>query len=351
MAKKYYWMKLKEDFFDDDTIEWLEEQPKGKEYALFYLKLCLKSLKTNGLLIRAVGSILVPYDNKKLAEMTKTDFDTTVVAMELLKNIGLVEILEGGEICLPRMEEMIGSETDKAAIMRKNREQKRIMAGNNVTEALPENGSNNVTAMLPESSSNNVTETLPESYPCKEGNNVTETLPKSSENVTQRLEIRDKEIRDKKIVVGPCVQRPPQGVPEKHPRIGAFEFQCVDILVESCLALFPNSKVPKTEAEREKWAIEFERMKRLDHRTESEIVEALTFATTDPFWKTNIRSAKKFREKFETLLLQSRGKKRGHTGYEGENNAGAGSYYREQIAKMEEEIRAKEEPVCGPEIQ
>lgn len=335
MAKKYYWMKLREDFFNDDTIEWLEEQPNGKEYALFYLKLCLKSLKTNGLLIRTVGSILVPYDNKKLAEMTKTDFDTTVVAMELLKNIGLVEVLEGGEICLPRMEEMIGSETDKAAIMRKNREQKRIMSGNNVTEALPENGSNNVTEMLPESS----------------GNNVTEALPKSSENVTQRLEIRDKEIRDKKIVVGPCVQRPPQGVPEKHPRIGAFEFQCVDILVESCLALFPNSKVPKTEAEREKWAIEFERMKRLDHRTESEIVEALTFATTDPFWKTNIRSAKKFREKFETLLLQSRGKKRGHTGYEGENNAGAGSYYREQIAKMEEETRAKEEPICGPEIQ
>ena len=91
MAKKYYWMKLKEDFFDDDAMEWLEEQPKGKEYALFYLKLCLKSLKTNGLLIRTVGTLLVPYDMKKLAEITKTDFDTVVVAMELLKNIGLVD--------------------------------------------------------------------------------------------------------------------------------------------------------------------------------------------------------------------------------------------------------------------
>ena len=138
MAKKFYWMKLREDFFDDDAMEWLEEQPKGKEYALFYLKLCLKSLKTNGLLIRTVGTLLVPYDTVKLADITKTDFDTVVVAMELLKNIGLVEILEGGEICIPRMEEMIGSETDKASIMRRIREQKRMLEGNNVTEKLPE---------------------------------------------------------------------------------------------------------------------------------------------------------------------------------------------------------------------
>ena len=110
-------MKLREDFFDDDAIEWLEEHPKGKEYALFYLKLCLKSLKTNGLLIRTVGTILVPYDTRKLADITKTDYDTAIVAMELLKNIGLVEILESGEICLPRMEEMIGSETDRKSVV------------------------------------------------------------------------------------------------------------------------------------------------------------------------------------------------------------------------------------------
>ena len=66
--KKYYWLKFKEDFFDEDTIQWLVEQNNGKEYCLFYLKLCLKSLKTNGILIRSVGEILVPYDVKKLGE-------------------------------------------------------------------------------------------------------------------------------------------------------------------------------------------------------------------------------------------------------------------------------------------
>ena len=107
---KFYWLQLKEDFFEDDAIEWLEEQkPNGRDYAYFYLKLCLKSLKSNGILIREVGNILIPYDNKKLAELTKMEFDTVCVAMELLKKIGLVEILENGEIYITQLENLIGS--------------------------------------------------------------------------------------------------------------------------------------------------------------------------------------------------------------------------------------------------
>lgn len=109
---KFYWLLLKEDFFEDDAIEWLEEQkPNGRDYAYFYLKLCLKSLKTNGILVRNVGNILIPYDNKKLAEITKIEFDTVAVAMELLKKIGLVQVLEQGEIYLPKLENLIGSKS------------------------------------------------------------------------------------------------------------------------------------------------------------------------------------------------------------------------------------------------
>lgn len=107
---KFYWLQLKEDFFEDDAIEWLEEQqPNGRDYAYFYLKLCLKALKSNGILIRQVGNILIPYDNKKLAELTKIDFDTVTVAMELLKQIGLIQILENGEIYITQLENLIGS--------------------------------------------------------------------------------------------------------------------------------------------------------------------------------------------------------------------------------------------------
>lgn len=134
-TKKYYWLKLKEDFFDDDTIEWIEEQPNGEKYSLFYLKLCLKSLKTNGILIRNVGEMLIPYDINKLAEITKTDIDTARVAMELFKNIGLIQILENGEIYLTQLKNMVGSESKWA-------EKKRIQRAKK-TEELPTPESHN----------------------------------------------------------------------------------------------------------------------------------------------------------------------------------------------------------------
>ena len=52
--KRFYWLKLKEDFFDDETIRYIEEQENGIKYSNFYLKLCLKSLRTDGKLIRLV---------------------------------------------------------------------------------------------------------------------------------------------------------------------------------------------------------------------------------------------------------------------------------------------------------
>ena len=119
-------LKLKEDFFEEDTLAWLEEQTNGKEYCLFYLKLCLKSLKTNGILIRNVGQILIPYDVKKLGEITKTDIDTVTVAMELFKKIGLIQILDNGEIYITQLEQMVGSETKWAKYKKKERELKKL---------------------------------------------------------------------------------------------------------------------------------------------------------------------------------------------------------------------------------
>lgn len=111
---KFYWLQLKEDFFDEDAIDWLEEQQNGKEYSLFYLKLCLKSLRTNGVLIRKVGKLLVPYDHIKLGELTKTNPDTVLIAMNLLMQIGLVEKLENGELYLTQVCNLIGSQSKSA---------------------------------------------------------------------------------------------------------------------------------------------------------------------------------------------------------------------------------------------
>lgn len=125
---KFYWLQLKEDFFQDESIRWLEEQkPNGRDYAYFYLKLCLLSLKGNGVLIRKVGNMLIPYDNKKLSELTNIDFDTVVIAMNLLQKIGLIQILETGEIFLSQLENLIGSKSVGAL----KKQQQRLKQKNN----------------------------------------------------------------------------------------------------------------------------------------------------------------------------------------------------------------------------
>lgn len=141
--KRYYWLKLKEDFFEDETIEFIESQKNGVKYVNFYLKLLLKSLKNEGYLIRYIGEKLIPYDLEALSRLTNCDFDTVRSAMDLFTEIGIVKKMESGEIYLTQINEMIGSETKKAESMRRLRAKRRKNdqineGGNNVTCELPE---------------------------------------------------------------------------------------------------------------------------------------------------------------------------------------------------------------------
>lgn len=128
-SKRYYWLKLPEDFYDDDTIQWIEDQENGSAYVNFYLKLLLKSLSDDGRLIRYVGQRLMPYDVKSLARLTNTEQDTVRVALELFVNIGLVERLETGELYMSQIDEMIGKETEAARRKRKHRARKELTGG------------------------------------------------------------------------------------------------------------------------------------------------------------------------------------------------------------------------------
>lgn len=132
--RRYYWLKLQENFFDDDTIDFIESQENGEKYVLFYLKLCLKALKNEGKLIRYVGEMLLPYDDTGLAKLTRTDVDVVRSALLLFSKIGLIKKLDTGEIFLTQLDEMVGTETQKAKYMR----QRRLEKSNNVTRMLPD---------------------------------------------------------------------------------------------------------------------------------------------------------------------------------------------------------------------
>ena len=125
-GERYYWMKLKEKFFDEPAIDWLEEQENGYLYSSIYLKLCLKTLNSNGVLARPVGDMIVPYEPSKLAIMAKTTEENILNALELFQMSGLVEVLDTGEYYLMGVEKMVGSETEKAQQMREWRKKKKL---------------------------------------------------------------------------------------------------------------------------------------------------------------------------------------------------------------------------------
>lgn len=134
MAKKYYWLKLKEGFFGDKEIKKLRKIAGGDTYTIIYLKLLLLSLKNEGRLF---------YDEieetfaEELALEIDEDQENVKVTLIYLKQMGLLEEINQNEAFLTQIPETIGSETDKAALMRKKRQREKLLSnGNNVTEAL-----------------------------------------------------------------------------------------------------------------------------------------------------------------------------------------------------------------------
>lgn len=135
--RRYYWLKLQETFFEDDTIDFIESQENGEKYVLFYLKLCLKALKNEGKLIRYVGELLMPYDEVGIAKLTNTDVDTVRSALFLFSKIGLIKKLDSGEIYLTQINELIGTETAAAQRKRKQRARENALTEDD-KKALPD---------------------------------------------------------------------------------------------------------------------------------------------------------------------------------------------------------------------
>ena len=72
-SKKYWYIQLNVNFFEDERIDWLCEQQNGYAYVVLYLKLCLKTANNNGILTRQIGDMIIPYNIDKIAETTHMD--------------------------------------------------------------------------------------------------------------------------------------------------------------------------------------------------------------------------------------------------------------------------------------
>ena len=133
--KRYYWIKLKTDFFNQETMDFLLSQQNGCEYVVLYQMLCLNTANTNGLMISKAGEIIAPYDINKIVRDTKYfDYDTVAVALELFKKLGLIYEEQDKILKITNFEDMVGSETSSAQRVREWRKNKLLQCNKNVTD-------------------------------------------------------------------------------------------------------------------------------------------------------------------------------------------------------------------------
>ncbi len=125
--KKYYWIKLKTDFFNQEAIDFLMSQQNGCQYIVLYQMLCLHTANTNGVMATKIGEVIVPYDVKKIVRDTKYfDFDTVTVALELFKRLGLVYQDDGDILRIANLNHMVGSESASQAAIKKREYRERL---------------------------------------------------------------------------------------------------------------------------------------------------------------------------------------------------------------------------------
>lgn len=125
--KRYYWLKLKNDFFSQKEIKKLRKIAGGDTYTIIYLKMQLHSLQNGGKLY---------YDGfednfaEELALEIDEDAENVKITLLFLQKHGLIEQSNESEYLLPVVESNSGSETSSAIRVRRYREKEKTLQCN-----------------------------------------------------------------------------------------------------------------------------------------------------------------------------------------------------------------------------
>ena len=118
-VKKFYWLKLKADFFTSKRIKKLRRMAGGDTYTIIYLKMQLLAIKTEGVL--QWTGVEDDFASELALDLDERTEDVQMTLAFLMAN-GLIETSDGESYFLPWVVENTGSETDAAERMRRMRE-------------------------------------------------------------------------------------------------------------------------------------------------------------------------------------------------------------------------------------
>ena len=136
--KKYYYIRLKDNFFDSDSLILMESMPDGILYSNILLKMYLKSLKNNGKLML---NDCIPYSPEMIATITRHQVGTVEKALKVFRDLGLIDILNNNTIYMTDIELMIGkssTEGDRKRLARSKINDENLLSGHMSDERPPE---------------------------------------------------------------------------------------------------------------------------------------------------------------------------------------------------------------------
>lgn len=253
--KRYYYLKLKENFFDSDEMVLLESMPDGYIYSNILLKLYLRSLKHEG---KLMFNDRIPFNSTMLATITRHSVGVVEKAVQIFRDLQLIDVLDNGAIYMSDIQSFIGkssTEADRKREYRKKIEEakRNLITGGQVSDKCPDR-----------------------------------TTPELEIEIEKDIDI-DKE--------------------EKKGKYSDEHLRLAKKLQSNLTEDFPKEM---NKVDIEKWADTIRLMEERDKASIEAIEYVINWLPTNEFWFGNIRSAKKLREKFEKLKFEIKADKNNH---------------------------------------
>ena len=133
--RRYYWLQLKDDFFNSKEMKLMRKLPGGEEITIIYLKMMLASLAEQGkLYFEGLAEDIA----EELSLIIDEDPEAIRLTLMFLTKKKLLTKSDNYQFNLEQVPEMVGSETASARRSRKHRETKKLLQCN--TTATKGNG-------------------------------------------------------------------------------------------------------------------------------------------------------------------------------------------------------------------
>ncbi|EMW6198644.1 phage replisome organizer N-terminal domain-containing protein [Enterococcus faecium] len=257
--KRYYYLKLKENFFDSDEMVLLESMPDGYIYSNILLKLYLRSLKHEG---KLMFNDRIPFNSTMLATITRHSVGVVEKAVQIFRDLQLIDVLDNGAIYMSDIQSFIGKSSTEADRKREYRKK------------------------IEEAKRNLIT-----------GGQVSDKCP---DKTTPELEIELEIEIEKDIDI------------DKEEKKGKYSDEHLRLAKKLQSNLTEDFPKEMNKVDIEKWADTIRLMEERDKASIEAIEYVINWLPTNEFWFGNIRSAKKLREKFEKLKFEIKADKKNH---------------------------------------